>query len=189
MFEIEGIAGFEGDGPREECGIVAVVSVAENAGRIACQAIQELDNRGKEATGVVVFDNDNLVVNKGFGTGRDVFHDDGLGYVITHPDSRDALGHARYSTQGNMTLNAAQPQSGVLYELTAIAAVVIGGANLSGGKGSIIGTFMGVFILGVINNGLSIMNVPSYYQYIIIGLIVVLSVLINNNFKIIKNEK
>ncbi len=84
------------------------------------------------------------------------------------------------------SLNAAQPQSGVLYELTAIAAVVIGGANLSGGKGSIIGTFMGVLILGVINNGLSIMNVPSYYQYILIGLIIVLSVSINNNFKIIK---
>ncbi len=86
-------------------------------------------------------------------------------------------------------LNSAQPQSGVLYELTAIAAVVIGGANLSGGKGSITGTFMGVLILGVINNGLSIMNVPSYYQYILIGLIIVLSVSINNNFKIIKNEK
>ncbi len=87
------------------------------------------------------------------------------------------------------SLNAAQPQSGVLYELTAIAAVVIGGANLSGGKGSIMGTFMGVLILGVINNGLSIMNVPSYYQYILIGLIIVLSVSINNNFKIMKNEK
>jgi ribose/xylose/arabinose/galactoside ABC-type transport system permease subunit len=87
------------------------------------------------------------------------------------------------------SLNAAQPQSGVLYELTAIAAVVIGGADLSGGKGSIIGTFLGVLILGVINNGLSIMNVPSYYQYILIGLIIVLSVSINNNFKIVKNEK
>lgn len=87
------------------------------------------------------------------------------------------------------SLNAAQPQSGVLYELTAIAAVVIGGADLSGGKGSILGTFMGVLILGVINNGLSIMNVPSYYQYILIGVIIVLSVSINNNFKIKKNEK
>lgn len=81
------------------------------------------------------------------------------------------------------SLNSAQPQSGILYELTAIAAVVIGGANLSGGKGSIIGTFLGVLILGIINNGLSIMNVPSYFQYIIIGLIIVLSVSINNNLK------
>ncbi|PID93419.1 MAG: ribose ABC transporter permease [Bacteroidetes bacterium] len=87
------------------------------------------------------------------------------------------------------SLNAAQPQSGVLYELTAIAAVVIGGADLSGGKGSITGTFVGVLILGVINNGLSIMNVPSYYQYILIGIIIIISVSINNNFKILKNEK
>jgi len=77
------------------------------------------------------------------------------------------------------SLNSAQPQSGQLYELTAIAAVVIGGASLSGGKGSIIGTFIGVLILGVIQNGLSILNVPSYYQNILIGVIIITSVLID----------
>lgn len=87
------------------------------------------------------------------------------------------------------SLNSAQPQAGILYELTAIAAVVIGGANLSGGKGSIMGTFLGVLILGVINNGLSILNVPSYYQYILVGSIVILSVSINNNTKFKSYEK
>ncbi len=87
------------------------------------------------------------------------------------------------------SLNSAQPQSGFLYELTAIAAVVIGGASLSGGKGSILGTFTGVLILGVINNGLSILNVPSYYQYILIGIIIILSVLIDKNFNHLKYEK
>jgi len=87
------------------------------------------------------------------------------------------------------SLNSAQPQAGILYELTAIAAVVIGGASLAGGKGSIIGTFLGVLILGVINNGLSILNVPAYYQYILVGTIVILSVLINNNAKLKSHEK
>ncbi len=80
------------------------------------------------------------------------------------------------------SLNSAQPQAGQLYELTAIAAVVIGGASLSGGKGSIIGTFIGVLILGVIQNGLSILNVPSYYQYILIGTIIIISVLVDKKF-------
>jgi len=80
------------------------------------------------------------------------------------------------------SLNSAQPQAGQLYELNAIAAVVIGGASLSGGKGSIIGTFIGVLILGVIQNGLSILNVPSYYQYILVGVIIITSVLIDKKF-------
>ncbi|MBV7270700.1 ABC transporter permease [Winogradskyella luteola] len=80
------------------------------------------------------------------------------------------------------SLNSAQPQAGQLYELTAIAAVVIGGASLAGGKGSIFGTFVGVLILGVIQNGLSILNVPSYYQYILVGFIIIVSVLIDKNY-------
>ena len=80
------------------------------------------------------------------------------------------------------SLNSAQPQAGQLYELTAIAAVVIGGASLSGGKGSILGTFVGVLILGVIQNGLSILNVPSYYQYILVGIIIIISVLVDKKF-------
>lgn len=87
------------------------------------------------------------------------------------------------------SLNSAQPQSGTLYELTAIAAVVIGGASLSGGKGSISGTFLGVLILGVIQNGLSILNVPSYYQYILIGSIIIFSVVFNNRPELKHHEK
>lgn len=87
------------------------------------------------------------------------------------------------------SLNSAQPQAGQLYELTAIATVVIGGASLSGGKGSVTGTFLGVLILGVIENGLSINNVPEYYQYILIGIIIITSVLIDKNFNIRPYEK
>lgn len=77
-------------------------------------------------------------------------------------------------------LNSAQPQSGQLYELTAIAGAVVGGANLSGGKGSMFGTFLGILILGTIQNGLYILNVPSFYQYIVIGVIIITFVSFNN---------
>ncbi|HEY8890486.1 MAG TPA: ribose ABC transporter permease [Clostridium sp.] len=59
------------------------------------------------------------------------------------------------------------------YELDAIAAVVIGGTSLSGGKGSIKGTVIGALIIGVMNNGLDLLNVPSYYQQIVKGVIIV----------------
>jgi len=81
-------------------------------------------------------------------------------------------------------LNSAQPQAGQLYELSAIAAVVIGGASLAGGEGSIKGTFIGVLILGVIQNGFSILNVPSYFQYILVGIIIIASVLIDKKLNL-----
>lgn len=84
-------------------------------------------------------------------------------------------------------LNSAQPQAGNMYELNAIATVVIGGSSLTGGKGNITGTFMGVLILGLLQNGFSILNVSSYYQQILIGIIVILAILIDNKpFKNIK---
>lgn len=87
-------------------------------------------------------------------------------------------------------LNSAQPQAGVMYELDTIAAVVIGGASLSGGKGSIIGTLLGSLILGVMQNGLSILNVPTYYQQIMIGLIIISAVIIDKKqLNNLKNEK
>jgi len=76
-------------------------------------------------------------------------------------------------------LHSAQPQAGNLYELNSIAAVVIGGASLSGGKASITGTFFGVLILGILQNGFSILNIPSYYQQILVGLIVIGAVFID----------
>jgi len=74
---------------------------------------------------------------------------------------------------------AGLPQAGVSYELNAIGAVVIGGTSLSGGQGSLIGSLFGVLIIGVINNGLDLLGVSSYYQQIIKGAIIVGAVLIN----------
>ena len=67
---------------------------------------------------------------------------------------------------------SALPQAGVSYELDAIAAVVIGGTSLSGGTGSVLGTVIGALIIGVINNGLDLLGVSSYYQQVIKGVII-----------------
>lgn len=72
------------------------------------------------------------------------------------------------------------PQAGVSYELDAIAAVVIGGTSLAGGKGRLWGTLVGALLIGVINNGLDLLNVSSYYQLIVKGLIIVVAVLIDS---------
>ena len=73
------------------------------------------------------------------------------------------------------------PSTGQGYELDAIAAVVIGGTSLSGGTGSIAGTIAGVLIIGVMNNGLDLLNVSSYWQLIVKGLIIVLAVLLDRS--------
>jgi ribose transport system permease protein len=73
-------------------------------------------------------------------------------------------------------LNSAQSQAGNMYELNAIAAVVMGGTSLSGGKGSIYGTFVGVLVLGVLQNGFSILNISTYYQQILLGVIIIVAV-------------
>lgn len=70
-------------------------------------------------------------------------------------------------------ITTGQPNAGVGYELDAIAAVVIGGTRLSGGVGGVGGTLLGVLLMGVIGNGLDLLNVPSYYQQIVKGLIIV----------------
>lgn len=76
-------------------------------------------------------------------------------------------------------ITTGQPNAGIAYELDAIAAVVIGGTSLSGGTGSIGGTVLGVLLIGVINNGLDLLNVSSYYQQIIKGVIIIAAVLID----------
>ena len=73
-------------------------------------------------------------------------------------------------------LDAVQPSSGVSYELDAIAAVVIGGTSLSGGTGGIGGTLIGVLIIGVLRNGLNLMQVSPFLQAVIIGLVILLAV-------------
>ena len=71
------------------------------------------------------------------------------------------------------------PATGAGYELDAIAAVVIGGTSLSGGVGSIAGTIVGVMIIGVMNNGLDLLNVSSYWQQIVKGSIIVMAVVLD----------
>jgi ribose/xylose/arabinose/galactoside ABC-type transport system permease subunit len=73
-------------------------------------------------------------------------------------------------------LNSAQSQAGNMYELNAIAAVVIGGTSLSGGKGSISGTVLGVLVLGVLQNGFSILDISIFYQQILLGVIIIAAV-------------
>ncbi|OBU05054.1 ABC transporter permease [Morganella psychrotolerans] len=76
-------------------------------------------------------------------------------------------------------LNAAQPIAGEGYELDAIAATVIGGTSLAGGIGSVIGTAIGALIMGVLQNGLTLLNVASYSQRLIIGVVIILAVFLD----------
>ena len=74
---------------------------------------------------------------------------------------------------------SAQPTAGTGYELDAIAAVVLGGTSLSGGKGYITGTLVGVLIIGTLNNGLNILDVSSFYQQVVKGIVILLAVLMD----------
>ena len=76
-------------------------------------------------------------------------------------------------------LDSAQPNAGSGYELDAIAAVVIGGTSLSGGKGSIAGTVMGAVIIGVLNNGLVLLNVSPFWQQVVKGGVILIAVIID----------
>jgi ribose transport system permease protein len=73
-------------------------------------------------------------------------------------------------------LGSAQPATGMGYELQAIAAVVIGGTSLTGGKGSIVGTVIGALIISVLNNGLQIMSIPQEWQNVILGIVILVAV-------------
>jgi len=75
---------------------------------------------------------------------------------------------------------SALTNSGAGYELDAIAAVVIGGTSLSGGVGGVVGTLFGALIIGVINNGLDLLGVSSYYQQVIKGVVIVVAVLLDS---------
>ncbi|GAB3495898.1 ABC transporter permease [Amycolatopsis cihanbeyliensis] len=73
-------------------------------------------------------------------------------------------------------LGSAQPATGMGYELQAIAAVVLGGTSLSGGRGSILGTLIGALIISVLNNGLQIMSIPQEWQNVILGCVILVAV-------------
>ena len=74
-------------------------------------------------------------------------------------------------------LDSAQPTLGSGYELDAIAAVALGGTSMSGGRGKITGTIAGVLIIAVLNNGLNILGVTSYYQDVIKAIVILVAVL------------
>lgn len=76
-------------------------------------------------------------------------------------------------------IGSAAPTAGTGYELDAIAAIVIGGTNLSGGEGSIWGTVVGILIIGILGNGLNLMDVSAFYQTIIKGIVILVAVLID----------
>lgn len=80
-------------------------------------------------------------------------------------------------------LNSAQPIAGMMYELDAIAATVIGGTSLTGGEGTVIGTLIGALIIGVLRNGLNLLDISSFVQQIVIGAVIVIAVLLDMALK------
>ncbi|WKA58057.1 ribose ABC transporter permease [Planococcus shenhongbingii] len=76
-------------------------------------------------------------------------------------------------------LNSAQPTAGEMFELDAIAAVVLGGTSLTGGRGWIVGTLIGALIIGVLNNGLNLIGVSSFFQQVVKGAVILLAVLLD----------
>lgn len=78
-------------------------------------------------------------------------------------------------------MNSGQPNSGLMYELDVIAAVVVGGTSLNGGRGTIVGTLIGTLLIGVLRNGLNLLNVGSYVQQILVGVVIVLAVLMDRS--------
>ena len=77
-------------------------------------------------------------------------------------------------------LNSAQPALGLGYELDAIAATVIGGTSLSGGRGTVLGTIIGAFIMSVLTNGLRVMGVQEEWKIVITGIIIIIAVYVDN---------
>lgn len=77
-------------------------------------------------------------------------------------------------------ITTGQPNAGAGFELDAIAAVVIGGTSTTGGRGSMTGTLIGVLLIGVINNGLDLLNVTSYYQQVVMGIIIIGAVVLDS---------
>ena len=77
-------------------------------------------------------------------------------------------------------ITTGQPNAGAGFELDAIAAAVIGGTSTSGGTGTMTGTLVGVLLIGVINNGLDLLNVTSYYQQVVMGIIIIGAVVLDS---------
>lgn len=80
-------------------------------------------------------------------------------------------------------IGSASPNAGTGFELDAIASVVLGGTSLLGGEGSVLGTIIGALIIGVLNNGLNLINVSPFYQQIVKGIVILLAVLADKKSK------
>ncbi len=80
-------------------------------------------------------------------------------------------------------LNSAQPTAGIMYELDAIAATVIGGTSLMGGEGTLVGALIGALIMGVLRNGLNLLNVSSFVQQLVIGVVIIGAVVVDTSLK------
>lgn len=80
-------------------------------------------------------------------------------------------------------LDSAQPTAGISYEFDAIAAVVVGGTSFAGGEGSLFGTLLGVLVISVLNNGLNLLNISSFYQPVVTGVVIALALLLYKVFR------
>jgi ribose transport system permease protein len=99
--------------------------------------------------------------------------------VAFHTAAVYAIGGALTGLAGMIEasrLMTGQPTAGLGYELEAIAAVVIGGGSLNGGEGSVVGTLIGAFIMGLLSNGSDLLNISNYWQQVIIGSVIILAV-------------
>jgi len=85
-------------------------------------------------------------------------------------------------------IESAHPNAGTFMELDTIATVLIGGASISGGRGGVFLTVIGIFMLGLINNGLNLMGVSSYYQQVLKGIIILIAVLVDQMLGQAKNS-
>jgi ribose/xylose/arabinose/galactoside ABC-type transport system permease subunit len=106
-----------------------------------------------------------------------------VGINLNHVTIGVFISSALLSALGSIVLlgrvASAQPNAGLGMELDSIAAVLIGGASVSGGAGTVLGTLIGVFMLGFINNGLNLLGVSGFYQFVFKGLIILLAVLVD----------
>lgn len=119
---------------------------------------------------VIIGDNEEAAYSVGINVKRIKF----INYILS--GSAAALGGILFAAR----LNAAEPTAGVGYELDAIASVVIGGTNLFGGRGTVLGTFLGVLFVGLVRNILNLLAVSPYYQQLAVGGILIGAVLLDN---------
>lgn len=80
-------------------------------------------------------------------------------------------------------MNSGQPTSGTGFEMIVISSVVLGGVSMNGGRGKVTGVILGVILLSMLSNGLVLLNVSSFYQEIVRGLVMVLAVMLDANKK------